>query len=255
MYLSSRLLVAADGAESPVRTLLGIGVTRRDYGQSAIIANVTPGLPHGGRAFERFTPEGPVALLPLGERCALVWTVPSHAQEWALELSEERFLDQLEARFGRRLGRFQRVGRRQSYPLSLVRARRMVEGRAVLLGNAAHAIHPVAGLGFNLALREAAILAEVLAQGHDPGDRDMLERFEQRLQPYQDRLIAFSDRLPQLFGQRFPGFSHARSLGLLGLDLLPGAKTGFVLHAMGLDGAMPALARQTDPGARMETSP
>jgi 2-octaprenyl-6-methoxyphenol hydroxylase len=250
MDLSSRLLVAADGAESPVRTLLGIGVTRRDYGQSAIIANVTPELPHGGRAFERFTPEGPLALLPLGERCALVWTVPSHAQEWALELPEGHFLDELEARFGRRLGRFQRVGHRQAYPLSLVRARRMVEGRAVLLGNAAHAIHPVAGLGFNLALRETAILAEVLGQGHDPGDRDMLEHFEQRVQPYQDRLIAFSDRLPRLFGQRFPGFKHARSLGLLGLDLLPGAKTGFVLHAMGLDGAMPALARQTGLGAR-----
>jgi 2-octaprenyl-6-methoxyphenol hydroxylase len=253
--LSSRLLVAADGAESPVRTMLGVGVTRRDYGQSAIIANVTPGLPHGGRAFERFTAEGPVALLPLGERCALVWTVPSRAQEWALGLPEGRFLDELEARFGRRLGRFQRVGHRQAYPLSLVRARRMVEGRAVLLGNAAHAIHPVAGLGFNLALREAAILAEVLAHGHDPGDRDLLERFEQRIQPYQDRLIAFSDRLPRLFGQRFPGFSHARSLGLLGLDLLPGAKTGFVLHAMGLDGAMPALARQAGLGTRMGTSP
>lgn len=242
--LHSRLLIAADGAESTVRSLLGVGVTRRDYGQSAIIANVTPGIAPQGRAFERFTADGPIALLPLTDaRCALVWTVPSLAQQWALELSEKAFLGELEARFGRRLGRFERVGHRQAYPLALVRSRRMVEGRAVFLGNAAHAIHPVAGLGFNLALREAAMLAEVLAAAEDPGDRDVLESFEQRIERYQNQIIGLSDALPRLFGSRFPGLSHARSLGLLGLDLVPGLKTGFVLHTMGLDRDMPALAR------------
>lgn len=246
--IHSRLLVAADGAESPVRTLLGVGVTRRDYGQSAIIANVSPGIAPQGRAFERFTPDGPIALLPLSEaRCALVWTVSSLAQQWALELPDAQFLEELEARFGRRLGRFERVGRRRAYPLALVRSRRMVEGRTVFLGNAAHAIHPVAGLGFNLALREAAILAEILAEATDPGDRDILEGFEQRIERYQDQIIGFSDALPRLFAQRFPGFEHARSLGLLGLDLLPALKTGFVLHTMGLDSGMPALARGSGP--------
>lgn len=248
--LSSRLLVAADGAESPVRKLLGIGVTRRDYGQSAIIANVTPGIAPEGRAFERFTPEGPIALLPLTDaRCALVWTVSSLAQQWALELSDKAFLGELASRFGRRLGRFERVGRRQAYPLTLVRARRMVEGRTVLLGNAAHAIHPVAGLGFNLALREAAVLAELLGAADYPGNRDVLEAFEQRIAAYQDRIVRFSDALPRLFGGRFPGLSHARSLGLLGLDLAPGLKTGFVLHSMGLDRDMPALARMGGSGS------
>ena len=248
--LSSRLLVAADGAESPVRNLLGIGVTRRDYGQSAIIANLTPAIAPDGRAFERFTPEGPIALLPLTDaRCALVWTVPALAQQWALELSDKVFLSELASRFGRRLGRFERVGRRQAYPLALVRARRMVEGRTVLLGNAAHAIHPVAGLGFNLALREAAVLAELLGAADDPGNRDVLEAFEQRIAAYQDRIVRFSDALPRLFGGRFPGLSHARSLGLLGLDLAPGLKTGFVLHSMGLDRDMPALARMGGSGS------
>jgi len=242
--LHSRLLVAADGAESTVRGLLGVGVTRREYGQSAIIANVTPSIAPQGRAFERFTPDGPIALLPLSDaRCALVWTLPSLAQQWALEISDKTFLGELESRFGRRLGPFQRVGHRQAYPLTLVRSRRMVEGRAVFLGNAAHAIHPVAGLGFNLALREAVILAEMLAAAQDPGDRDVLEAFEERIERYQDQIVGLSDALPRLFGRRFPGLGHARSLGLLGLDLAPGLKAGFVLHAMGLDRDMPALAR------------
>ncbi|MDY6942844.1 MAG: 2-octaprenyl-6-methoxyphenyl hydroxylase [Pseudomonadota bacterium] len=241
--LEANLLVIADGTQSPVRSMLQIGVDRRDYGQTAIIANVSTERPHRNWAYERFTEDGPLALLPLGERNALVWTVPSIAAEIVSTMEDTVFLAELERRFSRRLGRFTKVGRRQSYPLVLTQARRMVDGRAVLLGNAAHTIHPVAGQGFNLALREVAILADVLSLAPDVGDKAVLEQFMENCRGHQRALMTFTDALPRLFSAGLPGLAGVRGLGLLGLDLWGGGKAEFARWSMGIGADMPALSR------------
>ncbi|HRP87190.1 MAG TPA: 2-octaprenyl-6-methoxyphenyl hydroxylase, partial [Gammaproteobacteria bacterium] len=181
--VSARLLVAADGARSPLRTMAGIAHEARDYGQAAVIANVTPAIDHGGTAFERFTPSGPLAVLPLTKgRVTIVWTLPPADAQAVLALDDAGFLAALQAAFGYRLGGFRKAGRRASYPLSLVQAQAWHAGRIALVGNAAHGIHPVAGQGFNLGLRDAAALAELLArQGPtgDPGAGTMLAEYAQ----------------------------------------------------------------------------
>ena len=163
--LEARLVVAADGAQSAVRTALGIEASVSDYGQHAIIAHVDTARFHDYTAYERFTPDGPLAVLPIVEgRSAVVWTLAPEAARRVLALDDRAFLAELQEAFGLRLGRFTRVGRRQSYPLALTRAERLTAPRAAILGNAAQALHPVAGQGFNLALRDVAMLAELLAE-------------------------------------------------------------------------------------------
>ena len=157
-----------------MRAALGIGASVSDYGQHAVIAHVDTARFHDYTAYERFTPDGPIAVLPIGEgRSAIVWTLAPEAARRALALDDAAFLAELQAAFGLRLGRFTRVGRRQAYPLALTQAERLTAPRAVILGNAAQSLHPVAGQGFNLALRDVAMLAELLADagGGDPGDR------------------------------------------------------------------------------------
>jgi 2-octaprenyl-6-methoxyphenol hydroxylase len=234
--LDCDLAVLADGGRSGLRERLGIAVERRPYGQSALIANVTPSLPHGGEAFERFTAQGPMALLPfLDNRCVLVWTrAPADAERLQV-LPEPAFLDELQRAFGYRLGRFQHVGSRHLYPLALVEAREQVRPHLVVLGNAVHSLHPIAGQGFNLCLRDALALAETLLESAEPlGSLATLARYEARQRLDQDLTIGFSDRLTRLFGANLPLLNQTRHLGLLGLDLLPAAKHGFARQAMGL---------------------
>ncbi len=239
----TRLLVAADGVESPVRRLLGIGTIKQEYAKAAVVANVMPGHPHRHWAYERFTEQGPVAMLPLGERCAMVLTMPADQMDYHLQLSEAEFLAVLQSRFGNRLGRFSQLGRRQGFALSMVRAERLTDRRAVLLGNAAHTIHPVAGQGFNLALREVAILAELLAQAEDVGDNLLLAEYLRRTQHQQRLVMSATDLLSRLFTWHLPGLTTARQLGLIGLDLADGLKADFARRAMGIDAGMPSLAR------------
>ncbi|HEU5467963.1 MAG TPA: FAD-dependent monooxygenase, partial [Steroidobacteraceae bacterium] len=157
----ARLVVAADGAQSAARALLGIGASVSDYGQHAIVAHVDATRFHDYTAYERFTSDGPIAALPIGEgRSAVVWTHEPVAARRALALDDRAFIAELQAAFGLRLGRFTRVGKRQAYPLALSRADRLTAPRAAVLGNAAQSLHPVAGQGFNLALRDVALLAE-----------------------------------------------------------------------------------------------
>ena len=248
LMLTARLVVAADGAGSAVRDRLGIAVTERDYGQTAVIANITPQLPHHHVAFERFTDTGPMAMLPMSSgRCAVVWTIDSREAGEVMGLSDGEFLCRLQERFGYRLGRLERVGRRQAYPLRLVKAKESVRHRLALVGNAAHTLHPIAGQGFNLGVRDIAVLAEVLvdamAEGHDPGELAVLGRYDAWRHADHRQVTAFTDGMARLFTLSLPAMAMARAAGMLALDLLPPAKRLLTRLTMGRSGRMPRLAR------------
>jgi 2-octaprenyl-6-methoxyphenol hydroxylase len=242
--MDTALLLVADGASSGLREQLGVAVEEKPYRQHALVANVASAQPHLGCAFERFTDKGPVALLPLlptpGGKCrsALVWTVSPQEAAHLQACPDQEFLQTLQGRFGYRLGRLLQVGERHSYPLALIQSTEQVRQGIVVTGNAAHALHPVAGQGYNLALRDVAelgaVLAQGLAEGLPPGDLAMLQRYQQRQQGDQERTIQFSDRLPSLFMHSDPLLGLARDLALSGLDILPPLKRGFVRYAAGL---------------------
>ena len=248
--IRSRLVVGADGANSFVREALGIAADQHDYRQTAVICNITPEKEHRGRAFECFTPTGPFAILPhVGGRCGLVWCVASSEADALLELEESEFLARAQRRFGDHLGRFRKVGRRSSYPLRLVRAAEDVRPRAAILGNAAHAIHPIGAQGFNLGLRDAAVLAEVLADAiredadTDIGSLDVLRRYSERRAPDQQGTIAWSDGLARLFANPTDMAAAVRTAGLLAHAFLPPLRRQLAIRAMGYRGRTPRLAR------------
>jgi len=234
--LDCDLAVLADGGRSGLREQLGIGVRKRPYRQSALIANITTSEAHNGMAFERFTDEGPMALLPLPEnRCALVWTRLGMDAQRLAELDERSFLAELQGVFGYRLGTLRQVGARHLYPLSLVEAEEQVRAHLVVLGNAAHSLHPIAGQGFNLSLRDAQALAETLLASTAPlGDLGTLQAYQERQRLDQQLTVGFSDQVTRLFGNAQPLVALGRNIGLLGLDLLPPAKRWFARQAMGL---------------------
>ncbi|MFN2300605.1 MAG: 2-octaprenyl-6-methoxyphenyl hydroxylase [Gammaproteobacteria bacterium] len=216
---STRLLVGADGAGSTVRDRAGIGVSRHEYGQTSVVTNVTTALPHEGVAWERFTPAGPLAFLPLQERrCALVWTVPAGDADTVLSLDDSAFAERVNALFGHRLGAIERVGRRQAWPLARVLAKQLWRGRVALVGNAAHSLHPIAGQGFNLSLRDCTALAEAVAAGiaasDDPADCGALQRWADGRIADQRRTATFIDGLNALFALDLPGVGLARGVGI-----------------------------------------
>ena len=241
--LAADLLVVADGARSGLRDRLGAGATEKTYGQDALVANVAFAEAPAGRAFERFTASGPLALLPLfpadgAQRASLVWTLPPARAAELATAAPEAFLAALRDAFGYRLGRPLAVGERHRYPLALVEARETVRRHLVVVGNAAHALHPVAGQGFNLALRDVHALADELARGlaagAGAGDLAVLERYRERQAGDQQRTIAASDLLPGLFMQADPLLGIARDLALAGLDMARSVKGSFVRHAAGM---------------------
>jgi 2-octaprenyl-6-methoxyphenol hydroxylase len=242
---SASLLIAADGAHSAVRAAAGIEADVEDYDQVAIIAAVGGDRAHDGTAYERFTPTGPVAVLPLrGGGYGTIWTcTPQRAAE-LLALEDAAYLRELQGRFGWRAGRFQRIGRRASYPLKLTRAATTVARRAVLIGNAAQALHPIAGQGFNLGLRDAALLAEVIVgAAGDAGSAQLLRKFSDWRAADRGGVVRFTDGLVRLFGSRVPGISLVRNLGLLAFDLAPPAKRALARVSLGFGGPTPRLAR------------
>lgn len=249
--VSARLVVAADGAGSRVRSAFDIGASVSPYGQHAVIAHVETGRFHEYTAYERFTPTGPVAVLPIAEgRCAVVWTLAPDAARRVLALDDATFIAELQQAFGLRLGRFRRVGRRQDYPLALTRSERQTGPRLAVIGNAAQGLHPVAGQGFNLGLRDVATLAEVLADeiaecgdAADPGAGRVLERYARWRHPDRTAVIRFTDTLVRGFAASFGPLRAARAAGLLLFDLLAPAKREFARRTMGLAGKMPRLAR------------
>ncbi len=249
--VTTRLLVAADGGDSKARQCLGVETRGRDYGQTAVAANVSLARPHEGLAYERFTAGGPLALLPLTEqRYAVVWAIPANEVEPVMRRDEPTFLGALHERIGRRVG-FVKLGRRRAYPLKLITAREPVGPRFVVLGNAAHTVHPNAAQGLNLALRDAAGLVDCLAEGvragRDPGDRDLLRRYLDARRADQRRVVALSDGLARLFyNDRFP-LTLGRGLAMLAIDLCPPLKRVLCEMAMGLWGRQSRLARGLSP--------
>ena len=234
--LECDLTVLADGGRSGLREQLGIQVSRRPYGQTALIANITPGKPHGGLAFERFTEHGPMALLPLqNDRCALVWTRSQADAARLAQAHEAVFLGELQEAFGYRLGALQQVGARHLYPLTLIEAEEQVRSGLVVLGNAAHSLHPIAGQGYNLSLRDVEALSVALLRSDAAlGDLAVLQEYARRQRFDQRVTVGFSDQVTRLFGDSGRLVAAGRNLGLLGLDLMPAAKRWFARQAMGL---------------------
>jgi 2-octaprenyl-6-methoxyphenol hydroxylase len=238
--LSAALTVLADGGRSGLKEQLGIDSRAAAYAQTALIANVGVSEPHRGVAYERFTAEGPMALLPLpGNAMELVWTHPAGEEKARMAMGDGDFLAALQRAFGDRAGRFTRVGKRYAYPLSLVTAQEAVRPGLAVLGNAAHALHPVAGQGFNLALRGVTDLVETLedslAAGGAMGDMATLGAFDQRRARDRRGVVRFSDGLIRLFGATLPLLPQARAAGLVGLNLAGPLRRDIIRRAMGLE--------------------
>lgn len=244
----TRLVVGADGAHSAVRKAAGIDARTIDYGQTAIVANVTPERAHGNMAYERFDTTGPLALLPMRERrCTVVWSVRREQVPEMLAWDEHGFLGALQEHFGERLGEFQRAGARRHYPLALTRVDALAGPRLALAGNAAHTLHPVAGQGFNLGLRDVALLAELIADAArarcDVGDPQLLARYARTRRRDARVVSAFTDSLVRVFAHELGPLGPARSLGLVLTDLVPPLKRMLIRRTSGVAGRLPRLAR------------
>ena len=248
--LSCDLLVAADGANSAVREMMGIAAQKSDYGQRAVIGNLLPEKEIDNTAYERFTQQGPLAVLPVADgRAGFVWSVFEEDAERVMALDDDEFLAELQQEFGYRLGTFSRVGKRASYPLILSRALRLTATRSVLIGNSAHGLHPVSAQGFNLGMRDVAAIVDCVADAKrssgnfDPGTVSMLEQYSSWRRADQQKLVRFTDSLVKLFGtERWP-LRTLRNIGMLGFDLVPGVRSVFAKHSMGLAGRLPRLSR------------
>lgn len=241
--LTCRLLVAADGARSAVRDMLGISAGHKAYEQRAIVGNLLPEKPLQNCAYERFTSNGPLAMLPITDgRAGFVWTVAEHEADRILALDDAAFLDELQAAFGYRLGALSRVGKRDSYPLHLSKAVRLTATRSVLIGNAAHGLHPVAAQGFNLGLRDVAALCDCIAE-FDLDDDELLQHYAAWRKRDQGKLVGFTDGLVELFSSDRRSVRALRGLGMLGFDVVPGVRSLFAKHTMGLAGRLPRLSR------------
>jgi len=251
--VSCRLLVAADGSDSLIRDKLGIPAEVRDYGQTAIVSNISTTLDHANTAYERFTRNGPLALLPLPDgRSVSIFTVVSSEKAAYLEMDDKEYLGVLEQTFGRRLGRFLAVGKRKAYPLRLVRSARQHQERVVLVGNAAHTLHPNGAQGYNLGLRDVAGLAEVIIkavqQQSDPGREASLEAYLNSRSDDQARTVRCTDNLADLFYNDDTFKAAGRNLGMLLLDTCLPLKIRFIQAATGLYGRQPGLVRGLTPG-------
>lgn len=239
LNVSAKLLVGADGGLSSVRKLLDINQHITEYGQTALVTTVKSTIANKNTAFERFTASGPLALLPVAKNhSAVVWTRTNEDAKALMLGSEADFLDELQHCFGFRLGELSLTAPRRAFPLSLIRAEKMVAGRAVIIGNAVHQLHPVAGQGFNLGLRDVARLAEMLTKQHeqhkDIGAADFLQEYAVFRKKDHDRTIGFTDAVVKIFSNEWLALAAARNIGLTILDHIPAAKNLLTRHAMGL---------------------
>ena len=239
--INSQLLVVADGGDSVCAKMLGIQQHSKAYDHSAIIANISLDQPHNKVAYERFTNQGPMALLPLTDyknshRCALVWTQPSDKADELMASDDSVFLSQLQTDFGHRLGQFKQVGERVSYPLALTTSEEQVRRRLVVVGNAAHSLHPVAGQGFNLSLRDIECLSQCLANQPsktDAGELGPLLNYQHQREKDQRNTLIFTDNLTKLFGLSSSLVALGRNSGLLMMDLIPTLRNQFAHFGMG----------------------
>lgn len=260
--LNASLLVAADGFASTARVLAGIKVKEYDYQQSAIVCNVVTEKPHLNHAYERFTASGPLAFLPfsykeslladeqneelikLQKNCfSVVWTMSSSQCKQAIQLSDQQVLAQLQDLFGWRQGKLLKLGSRQLYPLRLVKSDKNIAARFALLGNASHTLHPVAGQGFNLGLRDNAELAQLIIQtrlqGLDIGSNKLLNEYQHNRAKDQNEIIRITDGLARIFTSQFFLIRHLRNVGLNSMDLLPFIKSGLARRLMGINTRLP----------------
>ena len=245
-HVRARLAVAADGRDSPTREAAGIRTVGWRYDQSGIVCTVAHERPHHGLAYEHFLPPGPFAVLPMtGDRSSLVWTERTGTAAAIMALDDDAFRAEMAARFGDRLGRLEVVGPRWSYPLALHHAERYIGRRLALVGDAAHLMHPIAGQGLNMGLRDVAALAEVVADaarlGIDIGQADLLERYQRWRRFENTLLLAVTDGLNRLFSNDVAPLRLGRSLGLAAVDRLPPVKRFFMRHACGTVGKLPRL--------------
>jgi 2-octaprenyl-6-methoxyphenol hydroxylase len=246
--LSARLLVAADGARSTIRQAAGIATHGWNYGQSAIVINVEHERDHGGRAEEHFLPAGPFAILPLKDhRSSIVWTESAHEAERIIALPDDAFHVELEQRFKLHLGELKVIGARRVHPLGFFVARSFIADRIALVGDAAHIIHPIAGQGLNMGLKDVAALAEVIVDaarlGLDPGSASVLERY-QRWRRFDTMTMGFAtDGLNRLFSNRSDVLRLFRDVGLGMVERMPALKRLFIRESAGLVGEVPKLLR------------
>ncbi|CNK48030.1 2-octaprenyl-6-methoxyphenyl hydroxylase [Yersinia mollaretii] len=233
--LSAKLLVAADGSHSTLARACNIQWQQQDYQQIAVIANVTTSELPAGRAFERFTRHGPLALLPMSQgRSSMVWCHAKQDRQQVDSWDDARFLAELQRAFGWRLGKMCHVGQRHSYPLQLLTASRHVSHRLALVGNAAQTLHPIAGQGFNLGLRDVMSLAETIASaGSDPGDYGVLAQYQQRRRQDQQATIGVTDGLIRLFANRYGPLVVGRNLALMSMEYLPVVRDAFARRTLG----------------------
>lgn len=246
LNLSAQLLVGADGGQSTVRKLLDIPQQVTEYGQTALVTTVRAGLPHLNTAYERFTEQGPLALLPVaGRQLSVVWTRGHEQAEALMAGGEAEFMAELQACFGYRLGELKLAAPRRAFPLSLIRAESMVSGRAVIVGNAVHQLHPVAGQGFNLGMRDVVELAErLLNQRQNQGDigsAELLSAYARQRVADHGKTISFTDNVVRIFSNDWLPVAALRNTGLAFLDHLPFAKKLLARHAMGLAKPLPRL--------------
>ncbi|MBM4207911.1 MAG: 2-octaprenyl-6-methoxyphenyl hydroxylase [Gammaproteobacteria bacterium] len=237
--LSAQLLVGADGGNSSVRKLLDISQITTDYGQTALVTTVKTAYPNRNIAYERFTDSGPLAMLPTGKHeCSVVWTRNNDDAEVLLSSNTDEFEEALQNCFGYRLGKLRVSAPIRGFPVSLVRAERMHSGRTVIIGNAVHQLHPVAGQGFNLGLRDVVQLSDLLIKqqgvGNDIGSATFLQEYVDAREQDHHHTIAFTDTLVKIFSNNHLALAAARNIGLTVLDHLPFAKSLLSRHAMGL---------------------
>ena len=246
--ISARLLVGADGAHSLIRERAGIANHGWSYDQSAIVTTVAHEREHNGRADEHFLPAGPFAILPLtGKRCSIVWTENTREAQRIVALPDDEFHKELEKRFGLQLGELNVIGPRRAFPLGLFTARTFIGERLALIGDAAHIIHPIAGQGLNMGLRDVAALAEAIADaarlGLDPGGPDVLERY-QRWRRFDTMTMGIAtDGLNRLFSNHSDVLRLARDIGLGLVERMPALKRMFIREAAGFTGDVPKLLK------------
>jgi len=242
--VQATLLLAADGANSFIRKALGIKVEEKQYQQSAIVGSVECEQAHNNTAYERFTQDGPLALLPReGNRCGFIWMNPTEVAESTLTLSDSAFMHKLQEAFGFRLGHFQSVSKRFTYPLALLMSEQRVQQRVVLIGNAAQTLHPIAGQGLNLALRDIAELVELLNENDLNSVDGKLKDYADKRQPDIEKTIRFTDRLNFLFNADYPVLKQSRGLGLAMLGAIPVLEERIVKQNLGESGSSSSLLR------------
>jgi len=239
LILTTKLLVAADGANSFIRNALDFPTNEWEYNQSAVVANITASEKHNNIAYERFTQDGPVALLPMTDnRCALVWTNTPEQAEDLMQLDDDEFMKAFQKKFGWRMGQFIKVGKRLSYPLTHKRCTDAIKPRVVVIGNAAHTLHPIAGQGFNLGLRDVIALSNTLTEAasnnQDIGDLNVLNQYAELRNADQRNVSIATDSLTRLFTNPLSSVKLVRNIGMLALDAIPIAKNKITLAAMGL---------------------